>query len=206
MEEQITISYLELFTHLFNDANEYTIALIIGFSGSFLAGIFASGIGKTIKFLFGRAFQFKKHTLPGIYDCEYHIPWKPEGDNVVYERIIIFRVGIHYYGFLINNPDSEKYWSLERPGFRLKGEILEHYFIGSWADPRPQRCSVGSFNMKIDLEGNHEGQWNGESKSYNKILEGRWIWKKKTESTFGNISFALRWVFGNNCWIFGKKP
>lgn len=175
--------------------------LLIGIVASFLAGILLPSIVNILRYALGKMLGSKKQTdVSGVYDCEYHIHWKPEGSNIIYERIFVFRIGKKFYGYLINNPDDTKYRKLPRPGRRLQGELfVERYFIGWWSHPLPDDNTYGAFNIRIDLGGQmHEGQWNGESNTYNRILEGRWIWWKNPTVKYGMIKLLYQRLFGAN--------
>jgi hypothetical protein len=172
--------------------------LTIGIAGSFIAGILLPTLIKAIYYFLGRILGARKPTdISGVYDCEYHIPWKPEGSNIIFERILILKIGRKFYGYLINNPDDSQYRRLENPGRRLVGELfVEQFFIGSWSHPLPDDRTAGAFNMKIDLSGRvHTGQWNGESSTYKRILEGRWIWRKNTSVRYGAIRLVKEMIF-----------
>ena len=174
--------------------------LVIGIFAGVFAGILLPWLSMFLRYVFGRVLVFRRITnLTGVYDCEYHIPWKPKGDNIIYERIFIFRTGKKYYGFLINNTDDERYRNLPKPGLRLQGELfVERYFIGWWSHPLPDDNTYGAFNLRIDLGGKlHEGQWNGESSTYNRILEGRWVWKKNTQAKYGIMKLMWHLMLGN---------
>lgn len=173
--------------------------LVIGIIAGVLAGILLPWLGMLMRYAFGRVLVFKKETnLTGVYDCEYLIPWKPEGDNLIFERIFIFQIGKKYYGYLINNNENEKFRSLTRPGLRLQGEFfVQRYFIGWWSHPLPDDNTFGAFNIKIDLGGKmHKGQWNGESNTHGRILEGRWIWTK-VPVKYGMIKLIWHRLTGN---------
>lgn len=175
--------------------------LVLGVICGLLAGIILPWLVTIIRYLFGQVIIFRKETnLTGVYDCEYHIPWKPESENIIYERIFIFKVGKKYYGYLINNNEDSKYRRLKRPGLRLQGELFVlRYFIGWWSHPLPDDNTHGAFNIRIDLNGkDHEGQWNGESNTYGCILEGRWVWKKNISVRYGVIKLIFNRIFGNS--------
>jgi len=173
--------------------------LTVGIIASFIAGILLPTLIKGVHYSLGRLLGARKPTnISGVYDCEYHIPWKPEGSNIIYERILILKVGRKFYGYLINNLGDERYRRLSRPGKRLEGELFfEQYFIGSWSHPLPEDNTAGAFNMKIDLSGKtHNGQWNGESSTYKRILEGRWIWRKNSQVRYGVRMLIKEMYFG----------
>ncbi|WP_319765311.1 hypothetical protein [Maridesulfovibrio sp.] len=153
----------------------------VGILGGIIAGLLVPWLVIMFRYMSGLVLIFRKEAnIAGVYDCEYYIPWKPDGENVIYERIVLFKLGKHYYGFLINNSDDPRYRKLEKPGLRLKGEVfIYRNFIGWWIHPYTGDNTHGAFNIEIDVGGKvHQGKWNGESTTYNKILEGRWIWKR----------------------------
>lgn len=183
--------------------NENTVFsdLIIGVFGGLLAGVLLPWIGTLVRYALGRVLVFRKETnLAGIYDCKYYIPWKAEGDNIIYERIFIFKTGKKYYGYLINNNEDTKYRRLQRPGLRLQGELfVQRYFIGWWSHPLPNDNAHGAFNIRIGLNGqHHEGQWSGESNTYDQILQGRWVWEKNRSIRYGMMKLIWHRLFGNS--------
>gem|GEM_PF-5317996 len=63
----------------------------------------------------------------------------------------------------------------------------------------PDDNTYGAFNIRIDLGGKlHEGQWNGESSTYNRILEGRWIWRKNTKLKYGMFRLIFHMLLGSH--------
>jgi hypothetical protein len=174
-------------------------ALVLGVIASFLAGILLPSIINFFRYTFGRVLVIRKETdITGVYDCEYHIHWKPEGQNIIYERIYIFRIGNKFYGYVINNSEDQRFRCLPKPGLRVKGELfIQRYFIGWWSHPLPDDNTYGAFNLRIDIGGKcHEGQWNGESDTYNRILEGRWVWKKNRTVKYGMLKLLTQRIFG----------
>ena len=173
--------------------------LTIGIMGSFIAGILLPSIIKSFHYTLGRLLGSRKSTdVSGVYDCEYHIPWKPEGSNIILERIFIFRIGKRFYGYLINNPSDDMFRRLPKPGKRLEGELfVQRYFIGWWSHPMPDDNTYGAFNIRLDPGGKkHEGQWNGESSTYNRVLEGRWIFKKNSDVKYGMAKLIFQRLMG----------
>lgn len=140
----------------------------------------------------------KSTDLTGIYDCEYYISWKPEGENIIFERIFIFKLGKYYRGYIINKEADPKFRRIVKPALRLEGELFsEQFLIGYWVHPLPDDNTRGGFNMKVDLSGQrHAGQWNGESSTYNKILEGRWVWKKVPDFQYSVITLLKQRLLG----------
>lgn len=180
-----------------NDAN--TLNIVLGVIASVIAGIMLPTTIRAFEYFVSKLFGRAKHAgLGGTYDCEYHVHWKPEGENVIFERIFIFRFGRKYYGYIINNLSDSRYRKLDKPGLRLQGELfVDRYLIGWWSHPLPGDNSRGAFNIKIDLSGQvHEGQWNGESSTYRRILEGRWIWRKQPSVRYGLSRLVVELILG----------
>ena len=169
-------------------------AIILGIVSSVIAALIVGLLKLSnnifFQYFINRMLWIKRCTdLTGVYDCEYYIHWKPEGQNIIFERIFLFRAfGDRYYGYLINNPENDRYRKLPNPGLRLQGELfMNRYLIGWWKHPLPDDNTCGAFNICINLDGgqSHEGQWNGESSTYHRIKEGRWVWKKNSNAHYG---------------------
>jgi hypothetical protein len=165
--------------------------IILGAIASYIVVITTPWFINSFRYIISLALgKPKSSDLTGVYDCEYYIHWKPEGENVIFERVFIFKFGKHYRGFIINNDSKPNYRKVAKPALRLQGELFsERFLIGWWVDPTEGDNTRGGFNMKIDLAGRqHIGQWSGESTTYNKVLDGRWVWKKVPGFQYGLVT------------------
>jgi hypothetical protein len=163
------------------DANALVLNIFLGVIASYIAAATIKWSITWSRYIVSIVLGKTKSTdLTGVYDCEYHISWKPENENIIFERIFLFKFGKNYRGYIIGNSSDSRFRKIEKPALRLEGQLFsEQFLIGWWVHPLPDDNTRGGFNMKIDLSGKrHVGQWNGESSTYNKILEGRWVWKK----------------------------
>lgn len=68
------------------------------------------------------------------------------------------------------------------------GKLEGQYLYGKWFDKESDRKNnigyFGSFQLKINEEGQMDGLWIGHSASISKIKSGPWLWKKQHEKSF----------------------
>jgi hypothetical protein len=143
----------------------------------------------------------KKNSYEGVYDCEYHIPWKSGADSVIFERIYLKKMSRSrdvYAAYLMNNPDAANFREVEKPELRAHCELMGgNYLIGWWAHPDPDDRLYGSFALHLDEAGqSHTGLWTGQSKTYKRMLSGRWIWHRNKKIKMSGFNFYYRRFFG----------
>jgi hypothetical protein len=183
------------------DRDSATLNILLGVIASYIAGITSPWFVSALRYALSRVFGEAKATdITGVYDCEYKVPWKKEGENIILERIFVYKFGKKYRGYIINNRDDNNFRRVSKPTLRLEGELfVDHYLIGWWVHPLPNDNTRGAFNMKINIDGKqHVGQWNGESSTYQKILEGRWIWKRVLNYNYGISKMISQRLFGDS--------
>jgi hypothetical protein len=181
---------------------ETTIPLWLALLGAYIVNLLTQ---PTID-LFGRAYQRITRiqwtqSYAGTYECQYHIPWYPEGQDIIYEQIRLSKKafsGNRYVGHVIKHNDH-KYRFFKYPEVRVECDVFGNYMVGWWKHPGdPKNRQHGCFMLHMDDAGLvHTGLWSGPAKTYKqRTMSGRWTWQRSASADVGRVAFGLMMLRG----------